>query len=284
VLNVIAVISVSLATVLAGAVIFGARRWESETRELRARLDAARLPVRPKTVDFRELQSLPAPVQRFFRMAVKEGQPLVAAVHLRHHGTLNMGEAADQWKAFTSDQMIVAQRPGFAWDGRIAMMPGMAACVHDAYIAGEGLLHASLLGLFTLANVRGATAMAEGELMRFLAEATWYPTVLLPSQGVRWQCVDDRSALASVTDGAISVTLRFTFSESGLIETVRAEARGRMVNGEIVPTPWEGRFWNYSERDGMRIPVDGEVAWLLPEGAKPYWRGRITEITHQFAD
>jgi hypothetical protein len=57
-----------------------------------------------------------------------------------------------------------------------------------------------------------------------------------------------------------------------------------MVNGEIVPTPWEGRFWNYSERDGMRIPVDGEVAWLLPEGAKPYWRGRITEITHQFAD
>jgi uncharacterized protein (UPF0261 family) len=88
VLNVIAVISVSLATVLAGAVIFGARRWESETRELRARLDAARLPVRPKTVDFRELQSLPAPVQRFFRMAVKEGQPLADAAlfdALRRH-------------------------------------------------------------------------------------------------------------------------------------------------------------------------------------------------------
>ena len=31
-----------------------------------------------------------------------------------------------------------------------------------------------------------------------------------------------------------------------------------------------GHFWNYEERDGMRVPLDGEVAWLLPEGAKPY--------------
>ncbi len=179
--------------------------------------------------------------------------------------------------------MIVTQRPGFDWDGRIAMMPGLAARVHDAYIAGEGLLHASLFGLFSLANVRGTTAMAEGELMRFFAEATWYPTALLPSQGVHWQPLDDRAALATLTDGDLCVTLRFAFNESGFIETVRAEARGRTVNGEIVPTPWEGRFWNYLERDGMRVPVDGEVAWLLPTGAKPYWRGRISEIAYRFA-
>jgi hypothetical protein len=29
-----------------------------------------------------------------------------------------------------------------------------------------------------------------------------------------------------------------TIDEAGLIETVRAEARGRMVSGTIVPTPW----------------------------------------------
>lgn len=282
-LNVMVIIGVSLATVLTGAVIFGAYRWDAETRELRARLESARVPGRPRTVDFRELEDLPAPVQRFFRMALTEGRPLVAAVRLRHGGTFNMGEAVDQWRAFTSDQLVVARRPGFDWDGRIAMMPGLAARVHDAYIAGEGLLHASLFGLFSLAEVQGATAMAEGELMRFLAEATWYPTVLLPSQGVRWQAVDDRAALATLTDGGLSVTLQFAFNESGLIETVQAEARGRMMNGDVIPTPWKGRFWNYGERDGMRIPLDGEVAWLLPTGAKPYWRGRISEIAYEFA-
>jgi hypothetical protein len=33
----------------------------------------------------------------------------------------------------------------------------------------------------------------------------------------------------------------------------------------------------------MLVPLDGEVAWLPPEGAKPYWRGYITEIVHEAA-
>jgi hypothetical protein len=49
------------------------------------------------------------------------------------------------------------------------------------------------------------------------------------------------------------------------------------------PTPWRGRFWNYEERGGMRVPLDGEVAWMPPEGAKPYWRGGITETAYEFA-
>lgn len=47
------------------------------------------------------------------------------------------------------------------------------------------------------ADLRGALGeVAQGELMRFFAEAAWYPTALLPSQGVRWQAVDDTSARA----------------------------------------------------------------------------------------
>jgi hypothetical protein len=40
---------------------------------------------------------------------------------------------------------------------------------------------------------------------------------------------------------------------------------------------------NYEERGGMLVPLDGEVAWLLPEGAKPYWRGHIAKIVYEFA-
>lgn len=277
------VLLAALVAVLAGARALGGHRWDSETQGLRARLDAARMPVRPQTVSFRELEGLPAPVQGFFRAALTEGQPMVAEVHLRHTGTFNLGDVADQWKPFRSDQKVVAQRPGFDWDGRIAMMPGLPVRVHDAYIAGGGILHASLLGLLSLANVQDSGDMAAGELMRFFAEAAWYPTALLPSQGVRWEYVDVRSARATLTDGGVAVTMLFTFNETGLIQTVRAEARGRMVSGTIVQTPWQGRFWNYSERDQMRVPLDGEVAWVLPAGARPYWRGRITEIAYELA-
>lgn len=271
-----------VAALLIGARLYGAYRWNAETQELRSRLDEARTPVRPRTVDFRELEGLPAPVGRYFRVALDEGQPMVTGVRVRHTGTFNMGESADQWKPFTSDQKVVTQRPGFDWNGRVAMMPGVPVRVHDAYVAGEGILHASLLGLFTVVDMRGTREVAEGELMRFFAETAWYPTRLLPSQGVRWEAVDDRSAYATLTEGDISITMLFTFDEQGLIETVRAEARGRTVGGEVVPTPWLGRFWNYEEREGMRVPLDGEVAWLLPEGEKPYWRGHITGVSYEF--
>jgi hypothetical protein len=31
----------------------------------------------------------------------------------------------------------------------------------------------------------------------------------------------------------------------------------------------------------MLIPLDGEVAWNLPEGDLCYWRGHLVEIEHQ---
>jgi hypothetical protein len=241
------------------------------------------MPMTARAVDFAELEGLPAPVQRFFRTVLTEGQPVITDVHLRHTGTFNMSETAEQWRAFTSDQQVVIQRPGFDWDGRIAMLPGLPVHVHDAYVAGEGVLHASLLGAITLADLRGGGDIAQGELMRFLAEATWYSTALLPSEGVRWTGLDDRSALASLTDSAVSVTLRFTFHPDGPVDTVTAEARARTVGGALVPTPWQGRFWNYEDRGGVRVPIDGEVAWLLPAGPKPYWRGHMTEIAFEFA-
>jgi hypothetical protein len=46
------------------------------------------------------------------------------------------------------------------------MLPGMIVRVHDAYIAGEGMLHASLFGLVSLVDLRGTPEMAQGELMR----------------------------------------------------------------------------------------------------------------------
>lgn len=281
--KVVGVIASAGVAAFGAAAWYGARRWEAGTRDLRARLEAARQLVAPGVVSFDELTDLPAPVQRYVRAVLRDGQPMLTAVRVRHHGTFNMGETTPQWKAFTSDQLVILRRPGFDWDARIAMAPGLTVRVHDAYVAGEGLLHAALLGLLPVVHLRGTPDVNQGELMRFLAEAAWYPTALLPSQGIRWEPVDDRSAQATLVDGAVSVTMRFGFDGDGLIDTVRADARGRTVGNQVVPTPWQGRFWNYQQVEGVRVPFDGEVAWLLPGGPRPYWRGHIADIACAFA-
>jgi len=274
-----------LALLLVALSVVGTLRWRGLTEELNARLEAARKSAAVARFDKRELEGLPAPVQRYFRAVLTDGAPIVAAVTVEHAGTFNMGEGADQWKPFTSKQRVVTRAPGFVWDGKVALLPGLPVRVHDAYIGGEGILHPAILGLFTLVDMRGGADLAQGELMRFFAEAAWYPTALLPSQGVRWEAVDEHSARATLVDGPLNLTMTFRFGSDGLMTSVRAEARGRTVAGKVVPTPWEGRWSNYQPQGGMRVPMTGEVVWLLPPsqgGDKPYWRGTITALRYEF--
>ena len=277
-------ILIGLAAVIAAAIAYGMHRWRSETEELRARLESTQAHSERGSFHVTELEGLPAPVQRYFRAALTDGQRVVAAVSIQHTGTFNMSETGEDWKPFTSDQRVITRRPGFDWEARIAMAPGLDALVHDSYIGGEGILHASVFGLFSIVDMRGTPEVAQGELMRFLAETAWYPTALLPSQGVRWEAVDDSSAHVTIEDGGLSLTMLFRFREDGLIASARAENRMRTVGDSAVPTEWEGRWSSYERRDGMMVPLEGEVAWILPEGRKPYWRGSITSIRHEFAE
>ena len=280
---------VVLALVIAAAILYGTNRWHSDTRALHAVMEAARLPIAPASYDPRELEELPAPVQRYFRTVLKDGQPMIAAVDMEHTGTFNMSENAEQWKPFRSTQRVITRRPGFVWDARIRIAPGITAHVHDAYIAGEGILTARLFGLLTVMKQPSTPELAHGELMRFFAEAAWYPTALLPSQGVVWKPIDDTRAGASITDGETTVTLTFYFDDQGLISTVHSDGRYRAedatedgtADGAQVAVPWQGRFWGFEERDDMLIPLHGEVEWLLADGAKPYWRGRIQRIQYE---
>jgi hypothetical protein len=128
--------------------------------------------------------------------------------------------------------------------------------------------------------MRNTPELNQGELMRFFAEAAWYPTALLPSQGVRWEAIDDTSARGTLTDDATTVSLVFRFNAEGVIDTFRAEARYR---DKLTAMPWGGRFWEYSVRNGMLIPLEGEVGWEHPEGIRLYFKGRFTEINYEFA-
>ena len=277
-----------LGVVAVGLSAYGANRWTDTTRTLTGRLETVRIDEKaqspsPPRYDSRELEGLPVPVQRYFRAVLKDGQPIIAATTIELAGTINMSATGEQWKPFISQQRVVTRRPGFLWDAQVTMFPGVPARVVDSYIRGQGQLLAKLLGLFTVADVHGGGEIARGELMRFFGEMARYPTALLPSQGVRWDAVDDASANATIVDGPLTLTLLFRFNNAGLIDSVRAEARGAMVGKEMVMTPWEGSWSNYQAQGGMTVPMSVEAAWLRPEGRKPYFRGAVTALSYEFA-
>ena len=278
----------ALVVIAIGLRAVGASRWARMIRTHTTQIESGSVDARgrlpsPARFDPRELEGLPAPVQRYFRAVLEDGQPIISAATLEMTGTMNMSATSEQWKPFTSRQQVVTRKPGFLWDAEVAMFPGLPAHVEDSYIAGHGRLIAKVFGLFTVADSQGTGEIARGELMRYFAESPWYPTALLPSQGVRWQAVDDACANATLVDGPITLTLLFRFNDAGLIASVRAESRGAGVgkDGVMVMLPWDCALSDYQPQGGMLIPMTGEAAWVQPEGRKVYFVGRVKKLSYE---
>jgi hypothetical protein len=255
-------------------------RWRSRTAELIDRLESLSLTAPAGVFSPDELDNLPTPVARYFRTVLKEEQPFIRRAWLSQAGDFLLKPGKNGWRPFTAVQHISSRPIGFLWDARIEMVPGLSVRVRDAFVDGTGYMQASLMGLVRLASVQGTPEIAAGALHRYLAETVWCPTALLPSQGVVWTPLDDTRARATLTANGTMVSLDFHFGEDGLVQSVFTPVRAQDVGGHAVPTPWQGRFFDYEERSGMHIPVRGEVEWLLPEGPQVYWRGHIRDVAY----
>lgn len=278
--------ALALALLLAGvggALVYGARRWRTTTEGFVARLNGSRLAPHNLRYDEKETDGLPGPVTRYFRTVLRNGQPLVVGARLTQEGEFRRGVADDSWMPFVATQVFRSLPPGFVWDARMRMAPGLYVHVRDGYLDGAGSMRGEVLGVVPLLDVHGMPEMAAGALQRYLAEAVWFPTALLPGQGVEWSPIDESTALATLRDKETTVSLEFRFGAEGEIASAYTTSRYREVKGAFVPTPWGGRYAGYAERGGMRIPLEAEVEWHLADSRLPYWRGRIAEVAYEYA-
>jgi hypothetical protein len=72
--------------------------------------------------------------------------------------------------------------------------------------------------------------------------------------------------------------VRLGFDLAADIVGASADARPRPEGKASVPTPWRGVFHDYGVLDGIRVPLQAEVSWELPQGPFTYCRGTITSL------
>lgn len=257
--------------------------WRRTTARLVAELlELAAARASAPAHDLVSPSDLPAPVARYVAFALPTDAVRIRTVRIRWRGEFQLRPGSG-WRPFTAEQHYTTRPPGFVWDASIRMLPLVPVRVRDAYVAGEGSMLGRAGGLMTVVRQGGTPELAAGALTRWLGEAVWFPTALLPGvmpgDGVRWEPVDDGTARATLTDGATTVSAEFHVAPTGEITGMTA-MRYRDVNGTGVPTPFEGRYEDFARRNGVMIPMSAEVAWLLPEGRFPYWRGHPVEIVY----
>ena len=270
-----AAVAAGLAAAAGAAVAAAVVRWSLETERSVARL---RLGQCGEALPFSraDLAGLPDPVVRYFEFALTPGQPMVRNLRIRQAGEFAL--RPDSWSPFTASQNFSAAPPGFLWDARIRVAPAIKAYIHDGYAGGEGVMFGALSALVPVVNERGTPQMASGELLRYLAEAVFFPTALLPRAGVAWTPIDKRTARVTLTDAGTTVSCDVEFGERN--EIVRISAM-RYRFAEL--TKWVGHFGDYRRVEGMMIPMTGDVEWVLPGGAAPYFRARIIDPHYDFA-
>lgn len=154
--------------------------------------------------------------------------------------------------------------------------------VLDSYIAGIGAGRVSLLSAIAVASERGTPELNSGALYRYLAEAVWYPTALLPQSGVLWSPIDDCAALATLTVRGTTVSLEFRFNEIGEVTGIYSPGRFGRFDGGYKQVPWEGHFRSYRILSGMRVPSYGEVGWYDNTMLQLVWKGNIIGADYEF--
>lgn len=160
----------------------GARRWAVATQALQDRLEAGRIDDQrkadgpPTRYDPRELEGLPAPVQRYFRAVLADGQPIAPPSRSTLPAASTCRPPASSGSHSRRGSVSSRAAPGFLWNARISMLPGVTVRVVDSYIVGSGLLHAAVQGLVTMADLR--THAFNGRAPPVSALVSWPKRVL----------------------------------------------------------------------------------------------------------
>lgn len=234
-------------------------------------------------VDFDGLAGLPPAVTRYLRLVLRDGQPLIRLARVRQIGKLRTGTRSERWLAFEADQVTVPLTVGFIWDAKVTIVGPLHLRVLDAYVMSRGLGRVSLQSLFTLAGDSGGVELNSGALHRYLADAVWYPTALLPTSTLRWSPIDENKALATLSHAGQTVALEFWFNEAGQVSGVYSPARWQKTEGEYRQTPWEGHFYDYRQKDGMWVPARGEVGWYAENQWQKVWTGDVVDSSYDLA-
>lgn len=232
-------------------------------------------------VVFSTFAELPSPVARYFRHVLTDGQKIIKKVMIRQEGVLRTSTTTDSWHGFTASQIVVPTVPGFLWNAKVMMPLATHVRVLDSYSVGTGSGRVSFLSSFAVASEEGTPGLNSGALHRYLAEAVWYPTALLPQSGVLWTPITDRYALATLTDRGTTVSLEFRFNDLGEVTGIYSPGRFGRFNSGYKQVPWEGHFCKYEVCAGMRVPTYGEVGWYDTGSWQAVWKGNQVDVRYE---
>lgn len=225
--------------------------------------------------NFSEIDSLPAPVQKYFRFAIDEGVNKPRFVRLKQSGQFKTNLNAE-FKDLTADQYAISHQPGFIWSGDITFAKLIWVRGIDTYFNSEGSLLIKFMSGITISKESGKE-ISQAQVVRWLLEGVWYPSAFLPSENLKWSEVDSTSAKILFKENDIEISVHVFFNENGSIAKMKTQRYMTTTAGPAL-TDYTGYFTKYKDVNGIRIPTHGEVEWNMEDQDFLYGKFDIDKI------
>lgn len=272
VIAIVAASLLSLALVIAGNAYVTERdisRFEERVASWGARQPAPRPSASA-------MQTLPEPVQRYFRFVFPGGMPSYGVARLSASGQFRRPLTQD-FHPTSARQVIASGVPALMFSATTPIVPVVWARAYDFFADGEMEMKAKILSTFTVVDEKQTPVLNQISLRRWLLESALYPTALLPGGAVAWEALDGRSARAVVTWGGMRASMVAHFAPDGRMTHMQAEADGDLT------TPYHGSGEhvarsNYQQVGPQMIPMDFTISRMAGGRLHPFWQGRIDSI------
>ena len=233
----------------------------------------------PVTSRFDERQQLPPPVQRYFQFVFQGRIPSYRVATMQMSGQFRRPQQSS-FNPTTAEQTSAIRQPGLVFSATTPIIPLVWARAYDAYVDGKMEMKAKILSTFTVVNEQSNPTLDQISLRRWLLESALYPMVLLPSEYVRWEAIDDQHARVIAQYQGVSTRMIATFAPSGELTRMNAEENGDLN------TPYHGsgeqvERSDYQDIQGMMIPMQFSIARVHDGQVLPFWSGKIEKITFE---
>jgi hypothetical protein len=282
------------AAVALAAVSIGATA-QVEQPSVRARVDGdltqLRTLARGAPVVRLDPAALPSPLRRYVAYTRLDQQPrpvrhavvrFSGEVRLPQTGSRDGVQLATPWMRMRGTQTMAlsANGLGYVWDTHWTN-PRFGIDVRDRYMNGQTHIWAVRDDGTTLMD-EGDAAIAPTYLVRFFAEATQAPAMLMPGAHLRWDAIDDSSARAHLRDGMVKASMVCRFAPDGALTQCETDERLLRFSGDVperwVPVRWRMTRGDYREMAGMRLPTTMSVRWMFPGGDWEQVRAVIDDV------
>jgi len=203
----------------------------------------------------KEIEPLPAPVQKYLIYAGAIGKPMIQNVRVVWSGAMKRNKNSG-WMPITSHQYNFFDEPSRFFYIR-AKMFGIPFDGLHVYAGNTATMQIKIASMFQVVDARG-DKMNHGETVTVFNDMCCFAPSTLISENIEWETIDSLTVKAKFTNDKITVSAVLKFILFPMIDsTVRMEKHISVINGQhplkILLKRMAGRYRHMEKRCGIYL-------------------------------